>query len=200
MARPAGHARRVGVAGVPRQRVRRVVAAERELARSRLADDHAAGALQGPHEAAFGRHEVLNVDATAGGGRHPVDGEEILRRDRDSHQRTEIDASGQQRVDRAGLAHGAIGVEMGEGLQAGLERADAFECGLDKAGGRRAALSQVLRRLDQAAGKGESGQVHGVQGDAGCGAVDASAAPPCCQCLPGTAAISSRVYGCCGLA
>ena len=101
-ARPARDALGLAIVRVPGRSAHAVGAdgAEREFDGLRLAENDRALALQRPDEAAFRTDDIADVEVRAGPCRHAVDGQQILHRDRNAHQRAKIDAGAKHRVER----------------------------------------------------------------------------------------------------
>ena len=110
------------IAGVARRRMRRVVRAERELGRARLAEDDGARALQRPNESTFAGRAVGDVDARSCRQRQAGRRVQVLERDRHAHQRAEIDV----RARDAGPPHArrerAVRIDVREGVERAFRR------------------------------------------------------------------------------
>jgi hypothetical protein len=102
-------------------------AAERELHRVRLADEHHAGRRQSTNGGAIPRRDAVREQSRARGRRHPGHVVQILCGVRDAVERPEVVAAPQQRLRRSSLRERAVRRHPDERVQTLVERRDASE-------------------------------------------------------------------------
>ena len=99
-------------------------AAHGELVHVRLAEDHDPGLAQAAHDRRVVRRPPALEDARAAGRGHALGGDDVLERERHAGQRTERLARPAPGVDAAGRVAGALGVDVQERVDGGVDGLD----------------------------------------------------------------------------
>ena len=140
----AGRVLRVmGVAGLAR-------AEQRQLGGRGLAEDHGAGLAQPGDRRGILLRTPAGVEGRAIFGRHVFRVEDVLDRDRQAVERADRPPGLAMLVDRLGLGQRVVRVQVGPGLDPGIDRLDARQVGGDQLLGGDVAAGQLVPRLARA--------------------------------------------------
>jgi hypothetical protein len=153
-----------GVMRIPGRAANRIGAgrAEGEFHRLGLAEDDGPGPAQAGDERAFAGREIRHVDLRSGRRRHPADGKEILHGDRYPHERPEVDAGTQQRIERAGGLQGAVAVDVFVGVELPVEARNPLQIP------EHLVLDGDRARPNPRSERGKAGTGHGIGRDRRC--------------------------------